>query len=792
VRIVYLNKTDGVVNVAQFSTMQASFGGPGPLSSIVGTSASLTAVTSQYVKPELSDAAHNISTAFFSSYTTQYTYKQMQPAHNDGYGFRYGMSTATDAIDLVSSIQNIPAIKATPYIASTQTTTLSGLLPGAQYSTNVVAVNSSHIVGTPTAGPLLSTLYPASTAPRIDSMSILQTTPNSHYANASSLTYALYNAGWATGSNVSTNVVFVSSGTTVDYQLSSLTQWNDGSFPGDRSTIAIQTLYTDIHAVPVQTTQLVASTIQNDFPLNTLLQATDGLSQIQTTLSDSQTDPARQKFVYNASISGSQYISSVSSVNQYINVALTNRAIVGGPAGVVQLQTYSTPSLVFQAEPSNTFAVQNLKIMNTITDIQPVSGLYTPSRSSLVYLNVDTQNIAHNYFGNHKIVTTQLNENGVPIQTVQFSSAVALYDGASVVSTLPLPQNTWLTVSSIYALFGSQIYQDPFDPSVYSIGTTLYPGNTTAVPLPITSSLQSTIYIDTVSDTSLFASPMQSTGQRIVSLLPRLESPGTPNNMNDGVNPSTNMTGVGLNVSLSSFIAAVLPSSINYSTVIAYNNASSISSIYTDVYSRELLYTNGKYIHPSGYNFSQFNGAAIGQPGAVYPDFSTDLSADNNFGFRYATFVFETPVFSTPTLYQYINVSVNDVNQVSSINAARSLYTNNWFPNAPVMNMYDSKVKVHAKLFATYVDNVDRSVETGWVNAIKSLDEYTFTDATYDVGGCVLASSIGSDVVYKSQINRRAYTKISAVVRIGLSADSGVYCGSPITFGDLNVYFSDA
>jgi hypothetical protein len=106
--------------------------------------------------------------------------------------------------------------------------------------------------------------------------------------------------------------------------------------------------------------------------------------------------------------------------------------------------------------------------------------------------------------------------------------------------------------------------------------------------------------------------------------------------------------------------------------------------------------------------------------------------------------------------------------------------------------MYDSKVKVHAKLFATYVDSVDRSVETGWVNVLKSLDEYTFTDASFDVGGCVLASSIGSDVVYKSQINRRAYTKISAIVRIGLSADSGVYCGSPITFGDLNVYFSDA
>ncbi len=792
VRIVYLNKTDGVVNVAQFSTIQASFGGPGPLSSIVGTSASLTAVTSQYVKPELSDATHNISSPFFSSYMTQYAYTQMQPAHNDGYGFRYGMSTATDTIDLVSSIQNVPFIKATPYIASTQTTTLSGLLPGAQYSTNVYAVNSSHLNGALTAGPLLSTLYPVTTAPRIDSTAILHTTPNSHQSNASTLTYALYDSGWATGTNVSSNVVFVSSGTTVDYQLSTLTQWNDGSFPGDRSSITIKSVYTDINSVPYESVQLVASTVQNDFPLNTLLHATNGLSLLETTVSDSQTDPTRQKFFYNTSINGSQYISSVSNTNQYIDIALTNRAIVGGPTGVVQLQTYSTPSFVFQAEPSNTFAVQNLQILNTITDIQRVSGLYTPSRSSFVYLNVDTQNIAHNYFGNHKIVDTQLNEDGVPKQIVQFSSAVAIYNGPSVVSTLPLPQNTWLTVSSIYALFGSQLYQDPFDPNVYSIGTTLYPGNTTAAPLPITSTLQSTIYIDTVSDTSLFVSPTLSTGQRIVSLLPRLENPGTPNNMNDGINPSTNMAGIGLNVSLSSFIAAVTPSTIYYSSIIAYNHASSLSSVYTDVYSRELLYTNGKYIHPSGYNFSQFDGTVLGQPSAVYPDFSMDLSTDNNFGFRYATFVFETPVFSTPTLYQYINVSVNDVNQVSSINAARSLYTNNWFPNAPVLNMYDSKVKLHTKLFATYVSNNDRSVETGWVNVLKSLDEYTFADTTFDVGGCVLVSTIGSNVVYKSQINRRAYTKISAVVRIGLSADSGVYSGSPVSFSDLKVYFSDS
>jgi hypothetical protein len=789
VRIVYLNKTDGVVNVAQFSTTQASFGGPGPLSSIVGINASVTAVTSQYVKPELSDAVHNISTPFISSYATEYTYKQMQPAHNDGYGFRYGMSTPTDTITLVSSIQNVPFTKSSPYIASTQNVSLTGLIPGAQYSTSVTATNLSKLSGTETAGPFLSTLYPAFTTPRIDSISIVQTTPNSHQADASTLTYPTYVAGgWATGANVSSNVLFVSSGTTLSFQLSSATQWNDVSFPGDRSSFTVQTVYIDINAVPNTTVQLVANTIQEDYPLNSSLQATSGLTSLETTLYDPQSDPAQQKFYYNANIQGSQFISTISSQNQYLQVSLTNRAIVGGPSGVAQLQTYSTPLLVFQTEPANVFATQNMQIANQITDIRAVSGIYTPSRSSIAYVNVDTQNIGNLYFGNHKIAETQLNKDGVPLETVVFSSGVIIRDGASPVTSTPFPQNTWLTVSSIYASFGSSAYQDPFDPSVYSIGTTLYPGNTTTEPLSITSTLQSTIFIDTVSNTDLFVSSGMSTGQRIVSMLPRLEVPGTVNNMNDGVNPITNIVGAGLNVSLSSFISAVAPSTINYSTLINYNHMSSISSIYTDVYSRELLYTNGLYVHPRGYDFTQFNGAVIGNPLAVYPDFSLDLAADNNFGYRYATFVYETPVFSTPTLFQYINVCVNNPSLVSSIYAGG---TNNWFPNAPVINMYDSKVKLHSKLFATYVDNNDRSVETGWVNVMKSLDEYTFTDATFDVGGCVLVSTIGSSVIYKSQINRRAFTKIGAAVRIGVAADTISYCDSQITFSGLNVYFSD-
>jgi len=797
VRVVYLNKTDGVVNVAQFSTIQASFGGPGPLAAIVGNNATVAAVSMDCVRPIYSDAVHSITDPYFSSYQTMYTYKQMTTAHNAGFGFRYGMSTVTDNINLVSSIKDIPFIKSSPYVASTQTVTLSGLLAGAQYSTSTAATNLAKLQGDYTAGPTLSTLFPSTITPRIDVMSIIQTTPNSFSANGSTLTYALYGgagAGWANGVNVSTDVIFLSSNTTIQFQLNAPVQWNDASFPGDRSSITVQTIYTDINNLTHPGLPLTVSTVQEDFSLGTPYSAIDSINSIIATVTDSQSDPAKQKYFYNVMLEGTRTISSISETFQKVTLVLTNRTIVGGPSGVVQLQTFSTPTQLFQTDASNPFSIQDITVANKIENVTAISGLYTPSPSSIIKFNVNTQNMANNYFGGHKIVETQLYQENVPMaDPVTISSGVFIYQNASEITALPFPQNSTLTLSSLQLVFGDNIYQDPFYPNEYNIHATVYPGNTTAAPLTAISSLQSTIYIDTVSHPNNFVSPFASTGKRIVSLLPRLENPGSQNNMNDGVNPSTMCVGAGLNVALSSFINLVLPGTVNYSTILNYNHYSSISSIYTDVYSRELIYANGRYSHPVGHDFSVFNGTKLGVPSALYPDFTYDLINDVNFGCRYASFAYETPVYSPPMMLQYINVFVNNPNLVSSINASRAQNTNNWFPDAPAIDLYDSKIKLHAKLFAAYDDQTAQTVETSWVNVIKSLDEYTFNDNTFDIGGCMFVSTLGtSRVMYKSQINRRAYTKICAVVRIGIASDGGIYSGEPISFSDINVTFSDA
>ena len=125
------------------------------------------------------------------------------------------------------SIKDVPFIKSSQYTASTQTVAISGLLAGAQYSTSTAATNLSKLQGDYTAGPTLSTLFPSSATSRIDVMPIIQTTPNSFAANGSTLTYAMYGgagAGWATGANVSTDVIFLSSNTTIQFQLSTAIQ----------------------------------------------------------------------------------------------------------------------------------------------------------------------------------------------------------------------------------------------------------------------------------------------------------------------------------------------------------------------------------------------------------------------------------------------------------------------------------------------------------------------------------------------------------------------------------------
>jgi hypothetical protein len=276
----------------------------------------------------------------------------------------------------------------------------------------------------------------------------------------------------------------------------------------------------------------------------------------------------------------------------------------------------------------------------------------------------------------------------------------------------------------------------------------------------------------------------------VLSLLPRLELPGTVNDMGDSVDISGNF-GIGLNVTTSSFFVVSDSNTITVSTSVFYSHASSLSNAtYTDLYTRELLYTNAQFIHPAGHNFSQFSTNLVGVSNA-FPDFTYDLVYDVNKGNRYATFAYEFPTNASPTASRFLYVKVNAPNLVSSIQATRA--ENNWWPNFPVSPylMSTMKVRLHAKLLGAYYTGTYQTFESQWVNGFKEIDQFDFDDAVFDAGAAMGTEILGDSVEYKIAFNRRYYTKLMALVRVGIAQDGSVYSGEPITFTSMNVRVSD-
>jgi hypothetical protein len=365
---------------------------------------------------------------------------------------------------------------------------------------------------------------------------------------------------------------------------------------------------------------------------------------------------------------------------------------------------------------------------------------------------------------------------------------------ATEITTLPFPVDTLLTFSSVKLSVNDWAYTDP----IYIQPLRLLGQITSAHPedsVIVFESTFSTLYVDTYSYNTYanFASTTGVYGKRVLSLLPRLEDPGTPINMNDGI-ASNGDYGTGLNVAISSFIF-MSTSQIAVSSFVNYSHTSSLSTFTTNPYSRELLYTYGRYIHPAGYNFSPFSGVALGNPAAIYPDFTYDMYFDENKGNRFASFLFEQPAFASPTPIQYMMIAIHNPSYVSTITASRA---NNFFPASPVVPYLVSSMRVHlhAKVIGEYDTGTLQTVETAWVNGFKQIDELTFDDSTYDVGGCsaVYVPSIGSNAGYMYSyihFNRRFYTKIGAVVRLGISYDASIYSGDPLTFDAISISFSD-
>ena len=804
VQIAYINKTEGTVNMAYTSTVTNTVGPPSIPTRMSAISTTVNSLIVQMKRPDLADSIALISTPYFSTYSVEYTAKRLAIAHAGDIGFRYGIATpANIPIDFVN--YTTPTTQDFSYILSTQTLNVDGqttpnpIIPAFVWSTVGYVTNSAMLVGPAINGPIMSTLFPVNIITPIQStvvqnLSIDQT----RFRTASTLKYLSYQSGWNTGYNVSTDVFYLSTPTYLSFQLSTAVQLNDASFPGDRSTITFLTEYTNTSRISCITTTLQASTFQNDFPLNTFLSTFTPTGDILgVTIQDPYADIAYQKHFYSAQVEGQLYVSTISTCPQSLRIFEKNNRIVSFNTAIQTNNIRSTARYFFATEPAYSPSTQDILYDNKCLSTVYVSGLLTPSLTSQFQFDIIANDFAYMYGANRfadAYITQNIGGYDVPMgPTTSLSTGVFIYnnDTNTEITTLPFPISTLLSISSCSVSLYSTLYQNPVDPGEIKLNATVIPANPQGEVSTFVSTLTTSVFFDTVSvaNYSTFSDINNANGIRILSLLPRSGIGAVPNDIKDSIDINGTY-GIGLNVNYDPAFNISTNSNIFLSTPIIYQHASSISTFFTDYYNRELIYTNGSYIHPAGLDFSGFNGTSLGQPDAVYPNFTTDLMTDVNNGFRYATFAFQSQQYAEPTEFQYLNVLVKNPNIVSTV--SNNFYQNTWFPNAPTLSykMSTLQVRIHAKIYSAYTDFKYQVASTIWYDCLQLGND----DVYDDVPACVAVSTIGNDVQYKVQIDRRSYTRLCSVVRVGLSHNSGVYAGSdpyPVKFDAIQTSYSD-
>jgi hypothetical protein len=799
IQIAYINYTDGSVNTYKSYPIHTGSGGPSAPQNV--TQSIQNNVTSLIVeRPVYSDSTAYFAEPFFSTYVVKYTLNQMN-AVRGSMGFIYGTSTR---LDIPPSLNDYTAgfTQSVLYTASTQTISLSGsqnkfITPGTVWGVSLSATNLASKPGAEVSLINISTAFPANNTPSISSIALLTTNTDVSYARNSTLKTLVYSNGWYTSVPVANDVLFLSSPTTLNIKLNTEVQWNDTSYPGDRSTMKVCSYFTNIDNNRININTLNINSVSNDFSLSTLITTILPFTQLTTTVLETQPDLISQKYFYKAMHWGSHTVSTISAVPQSIQFEFTNRVITEGLP--VRNQIASSPAYLYMTEPANPYDCTGVVYNGACTSTIQISGLHTPSVHSQLSADIYGKNFINN-FSYSNMAEGSLFLGDTPIGPMNyFTSNVYVYNGATPVTSLPFPQNTTLHISSVKFNIDPNVYQDPND--MRNINIRAYP--ISANPVHTQGTYQtgySNIYIDTVSETtySTFTNSHSPNGKRLVSLLPRPELSFTAININDTMTDYTGACGQGLNTSISSFVYVGNNNDIYISNSIEYNHKSSISTIYTDMYSRELLYTNGKFIHPAGQSFSTFTGALISQPNAIYPNFTYDLIHDVNKGYRYATFAFETPV-SEPSSIQYLYVKMTNASNVSSIGLTRAY---NFFPDGPVETDIVSfmKVRMHAKVIGAYNDGNYKKSETAWLNCFKernggNFSGVSYNDVTYDIGAAVSAEVFPNppyyDVEYKIQLTSREYTKLSAVVRIGIARDGSTSSGDPLMFDSIQTRYSD-
>jgi hypothetical protein len=789
VSIAYLNNTSGPTHVAATSTIQTSTGGPSTPSTITLQGAGPESLDLQVTQPIYSDAIAAETAPYYSTYTTSYTYDQLAVANVANVGFQYGTPGPTQVPSTLSTYvgntytQSIPAMS-----ESTQTLYLSGapLVPGVVWSTSVTATNAAQLEGAAGPGPLASTLFPVTTTLPLTGVPLVAN-DLTQVALASTVHTTTYGgaSGWKIGSLVGHDVLFLSTIAPLTVSPSSVIQFNDATYPGDQNAITITTTQTDEVGHVGQPVSRTDTPTDNDYALGVPETTTANAATLTRSLVDTQSTAGYTHYFYAADISGSVTVSTVTTTTQQVQLSLTNTRIPsfsGSPAS----QTVSSAPYVFSTEFSAKPSTTGI-LATSITSTIFISGLETASPYSEFQFDLSGVNFAYQYTAS-TFASAQLHYLSNPTGPLAgYSTNVVILDAGTPVTTLPFPVNTPLTLSSLSVYANENLYTDPNTPSSIALVASVTPLNPAGQHLQISSMIHT--YVDTVSYPFLsqFTNTLGSNGCRVLTLVPYINDLSTSQYfMDDGVD-MMGETGVGLNVAVSSFFTVTLPNTIQTNSTILYDHSQPISSIYTNYYSRELLFANGQYIHPAGFNYTTFN------DGFQYPDFTYDLYNDTTFGNRYATFAFEGPNLAAATPYNYLYIRINSPSAGGAIQSDRTL--NDYWPNSLTNQLLVSsmKVRMHAKLLGTFNAGLTYPFETAWVNALKQVDFYNYDDGTYDMGATYSVNTLsGGDIEYKVLINRRYYQKTMTLVRVGIAQDASQYSGAPITFAGIQVRLSDS
>jgi hypothetical protein len=350
------------------------------------------------------------------------------------------------------------------------------------------------------------------------------------------------------------------------FSLDSPVQFNDSTYPGDRSTITVYTFYKDVGKEVMVTDELDLDVLNDDFPpLNTN-------GTLSVALTDSQVSEPYSKFFYNASIAGAQTIRTVSLEPQNISLGLenqrflrpdeippyvvrrigkkfkpffphvnkiykytdnTNKVVSDGPPPDVIVQLCSSITYTFQTEPLG--LTETLGIYyNGVTNVRPVSGLYTPSVDSEFLFDIECQNFGHNYIGNSFATAQLVGENGVGGPFAAYISSVTVYNGPDIVTTTPFPMDTPLLLSSCRVGVSPDLYQQQgyFDLySIYAYATPANPYQGTSITYPLCKTYMDVLSCQTVDS---FNSTAGKNGLRLISGLPIRSYRRDPFDMGDG------------------------------------------------------------------------------------------------------------------------------------------------------------------------------------------------------------------------------------------------------------------